>query len=337
MNQPPVSSLTLIDMATAYWRSQCLYVAAKLGIADLLENGTESVEILAEKSGANPDALYRVLRALASLGIFRETESRHFELTPLAAYLQQSSSESVRSLTVMMGEEHYRAWGNLLHSVRTGECAFDNLYGKPIFEYYHQNHEPALIFNEAMGNFSALEIRAVMEVYDFAGFETIVDVGGGYGAFLTAILQKNPDMKGILFDAPDVIEDAMESLEKAGLNSRCLPVGGNFFESVPSGGNAYLLKHIVHDWSDRDSRTILQNCRRAIATDGKLFLVEQVIPAGNSPSMSKMLDINMLAMCSGGRERTEAEYRDLLQQSGFTLTRIVPTASPVSLIEAIPA
>jgi SAM-dependent methyltransferase len=323
-------------MATGYWLSRCLYVAAKLGLADALAAGELSVETLAQKVGANPDALYRVLRALASVGVFSETENRSFRLTPLATYLQKDVPGSVRSLTIMMGEEHYHAWGNLLHSVKTGGCAFDAVYGMPIFEYYHQNPEPAVIFNEAMGNFSTAEIQAVLEVYDFSSFSTIVDAGGGYGSFIRKILQRYPRTRGIVFDAPDVIGGAVELLAAAGLGDRSSCVGGNFFESVPAGGDAYLLKHIVHDWSDADSLKILQNCRRAIEPNGKLLLVEQVVPPGNDPSMSKLLDINMLAVCSGGRERTEAQYEELLQKAGFRLERVVPTPSEVSVIEGSP-
>jgi O-methyltransferase domain/Dimerisation domain len=332
-NRPP--QMLMIEMATGFWLSQCLYVVAKLGIADLLMSGSQSLEQLASQSNSNPEALYRVLRALASVGIFTETESHYFQLTPLASYLQTSNPESLRAMIMMMGEEHYQAWGNLLHSVKTGECAFDNLYKQPIFDYYHQHPEPAEIFNQAMGNFSVVEINAVMEVYDFSNFDTVVDVGGGYGTFLATILQKNPQLKGILFDAEDVISGALEFLETSNLENRCLCVGGNFFESVPAGGNAYLLKHIIHDWGDEDALKILQNCRQAIDQDGKLLLVEQVIPEGNVTSASKFLDINMLVMCSGGKERTETEYQQLLAKAGFSLVRVIPTNSDVSIIEAV--
>jgi hypothetical protein len=236
----------------------------------------------------------------------------------------------------MLGEEHYRVWGNLLHSVKTGECAFDRVYGQPIFDYYRQNPEIAAIFNEAMGNFSTTEIKAVMRVYDFSSFDRVVDVGGGYGPFITAILREYPRARGILFDTPNVIARASALLAGAGTGDRCQCIGGDFFESVPSGGDVYLLKHIVHDWSDRDALTILQHCRKAMDVGGTLLLVEQMIPEGNSASSTKLLDVNMLVMCSGGRERTETEYRELLARAGFKLARIVPTESEIGIIEGTP-
>jgi SAM-dependent methyltransferase len=335
MSTNPPPQMALIQIVTGYWLSQCLYVVAKLGIADLFNVGSQSVKNLASKTGTNPGALYRVLRALASVGIFVETESQQFQLTPLASYLQTNNPDSLRAMIMMMGEEHYQAWGHLLHSVKTGECAFDYLYQQPVFAYYHQHPEAAQIFNQAMGNFSVVEINAALEKYDFSDFSTVVDVGGGYGAFLARILQRNPQVKGILFDAEEVITGAIEFLETEQLESRCLCVGGDFFASVPSGGDAYLLKHIIHDWGDEDSLKILQNCRQAINKNGKLLLVEQVIPAGNDPSASKFLDINMLVMCSGGKERTADEYQQLLEKAGFTLTRIIATNSDVSIIEAV--
>lgn len=330
---PPV---TLLQMLSGYWVSQSIYVAAKLKIADLLRDGPKTSDELATLTGSNPRALYRLLRALASIGVFSETEtSGYFGLTPLAACLQTDAPNSMHGFAVMLGEEHYKAWGELLHSVQTNASAFEQVYGMNIFEYYAQNPESAQAFDEAMTNMSAIERVATVASYDFSSFHTLVDVAGGQGSLLAAILKANPALKGILFDQDAVLAGAKSFIEAEGVLDRCQLMGGNFFESVPSGADAYVLKHILHDWDDERAIAILKNCREAMAENGKLLVVEQVIPEGNQPFVGKLLDLNMLVMCPGGGERTESEYRTLFEAAGFQLTRVVPTQGDISILEGI--
>jgi hypothetical protein len=320
---------------TGYWVSQCLYVAALLGIADLLESGPRLPADLARATGTHERSLYRLLRALASLGVFAEDAEGRFGLTPLADPLRSDAPHSVRSAAIVMGEEHYRTWGELLYSVRTGERAFDRVFGQPVFEYLASRPREATLFDEAMVAVHGPETAAMLDAYDLHGVGTLVDVGGGNGSVLIGALQRYPSMRGILFDRPDVVERARGNLEAAGLAGRCVTVGGSFFESVPGGGDAYLLRHIIHDWDDARSQTILQNCRRAMGPGRQLLIVETVIPPGNGPSFAKLLDLTML-VSPGGMERTEAEYRNLLSQAGFRLERVVPTRTEVGVIEAWP-
>lgn len=331
---PP--QMVMMQMITGYWVAQSIYAAARLGIADLLKDGAKSCAQLANESGANPQALYRLLRALASVGVFAETETEQFTLTPLAACLRSDVSNSVRDASIMLGDrEHYHSWGNILHSIQTGESSFENLFGMNIFEYYAQNPEPAMIFDRAMTSFSSTEIDAVVASYDFSPITQLVDVAGGQGSLLTAILTANPHITGILFDLPDVIARARSVIAAQNVAGRCQLETGNFFESVPVGADAYLLKHIIHDWDDERSITILKNCHRVMTENGRVLVVEQVIPPGNTPFMGKLLDMNMLIMCPGGKERTAAEYQALFQAAGFRLTRIVPTATFVSVVEGM--
>ncbi|MGB8701987.1 MAG: methyltransferase [Thermosynechococcaceae cyanobacterium] len=338
---PPLPSavplpVVFMQMVNGYWISQAIFVAAKLGIADLLEAGPQRYEEIAAATGADARSIYRLLRALASLGIFSEVNEQKFALTPLAQFLRSNAPGSLRAMAIMSGEEHYRAWGELLYSVKTGNDAFSQVYGLPIFPYLAQNPESAQIFDQAMTSYSSLEIGAVVASYDFSALDTLVDVGGGNGSLLTALLQANLHLKGILFDQETVVAGATPILAAGGVSDRCQVVAGNFFESVPTGGKAYLLKHIIHDWGDTEAIAILQHCRIAMPAEGRLLLVEMVIQPGNDPFIGKLLDLNMLTMCPGGCERTEAEYRTLLAQAGFQLTRIVPTSTFASIIEAIP-
>jgi O-methyltransferase domain/Dimerisation domain len=331
---PP--QVAFMQMINGYWVSQSIYVAAKLGIADRLIDGPKHCEVLATETGANSHSIYRLLRGLASIGIFSETEPHCFALTPLAQFLRSDGPDSLHAVAVMSGEEHYRAWGDLLYSVKTGENAFEHVYGMPIFPYYSQNPEPAQIFDRAMTGYSSTEIEAVVASYDFSTIHTLVDVGGGHGSLLISILQANPYLRGILFDQGTVLEGAPPLIEAEGVTDRCNLAAGNFFESVPMGGDAYILKHIVHDWGDEKAIAILKRCREVMPETGKLLIVEQVIPPGNEPFMGKFLDLNMLVMCPGGCERTEAEYQSLLAQAGFQLTKIVPTQTFASVIEGVP-
>lgn len=322
----------MMGLLTGYWRSQAVYVAAKLGIADLLKTGPRSADELAQATGTHAPSLYRLLRALASVGVFVEGDGRHFALTPLAECLRSDVPGSQRSLAIMNCEEHYRAWGELLFSVRTGKTAFDQLYGMPVFEFLARHPGQAQVFDEAMVGVHGRETAAMLDAYDFSDIGVLADVGGGNGSLLTAVLKQHPGLRGLLFDLPGVVARAKANIEAAGLAERCQIRGGNFFESIPAGADAYLLRHIIHDWDDAKATTILCNVHQAIKPDGKLLLIEGVVPPGNDLSFTKLLDLTMLVI-PGGKERTESEYRELLGASGWQLTRIVPTQAEVSVIE----
>ena len=334
--ESPPPQMIMMQMITGYWVSQSIYAAAKLEIADHLANGEKSYQELAMATNTNEQSLYRVLRALASVGIFAETSVGKFAMTPLSAFLQSDTPSSLRDLSIMMGDrEHYGSWGNILHTVKTGDSGFEQLFGMNVFEYYAQNPEPADIFDRAMTSFSSIENAAVSSDYDFSSIRTLVDVAGGHGSLLTSILQANPSMSGILFDVPDVIERAKAHMATSGVSDRCQLVSGSFFESVPGGADAYILKHIIHDWDDERAVAILKQCHRAMADNGRVLVVEQVIPPGNDPFIGKFLDVNMLVMCPGGKERTSEEFRILFAKSGFNMTKIVPTQGIVSVVEGI--
>lgn len=334
--QPP--QLLLSQMITGYWVSQCLYAAARLNLADHLQAGPRSVSELASATQAHEPSLYRLLRALASVGVILEAPAQTFSLTPMGVYLRSDVPGSVAGMALMLGDrEHYNSWGNIVHSIMTGESAFENLFGMQVFDYYAQNPEPAMVFDRAMTSFSAQEMGGVLSHYDFSGIGTLVDVAGGHGSMLTAILQAYPTMQGILFDLPAVIAGAQSVVAGTSVADRCQLVAGSFFEPLPAGADAYLLKHIIHDWDDARSIEILKQCRAAMAENGRVLVVEQVIPPGNDPHMSKLLDVNMLVMCPGGKERTADEYEQLFAAAGLKLTRIVPTPSMVSVVEGIRA
>lgn len=338
-HNPDEMSSLLSQMIIGYRISQALYVAAKLGIADLLQAGLKSREELATATGVNPDALYRVLRALASVGVFTEVDQGCFGLTPLAALLQTGVPGSLKALAIVMGEEPaWRSWGELLYSVHTGEPAFEHVFGLPLFAYLSQHPDVAHTYHAAMAEGTALTAQAVAKAYNFSGIRTVIDVGGGQGALIAAILKAHPHMHGMLFDLPHVIPGAKRVMETEALAERCALIGGDFFASVPSGADVYILKWILHDWDDARAATILANCRRAMPEHGKLLVVESVIPAGNAPSMGKFADLHMLVRL-GGRERTAAEYRTLFAIAGLRLTSILLTPSPewltVSVIEGV--
>jgi len=338
-NTQPTTDLppqkAILQMATGYWVSQSLYVAAKLGIADLLKDGSKSCDQLASSAGVNAQLLYRLMRALASVGVFAEQEEGCFTLTPVAACLQSDVPGSMRALVIMWGEEYYQAWRDILYTLRTGKSAFEHLYGMPLFQYYAQNPEAGKIFDRAMTSISSVENAAITASYDFSKFSKLVDVGGGNGSLISLILQNNPTMQGVLLDQGAVIAEAKNLIEVEGASKRRELVAGDFFESVPSGGNAYILKYILHNWNDERAIAILKNCHRAMVENGKILVIEQVIPPGNEPFLGKFLDLHMLVMFPGGCERTEDEYRALFEASGFQLTKTVPTKIELSVIEGI--
>jgi hypothetical protein len=323
-----------MQMLSAGWVSSCLHLAAKLGLADLLAGGPRPADDLARATQTHAPSLYRLLRALASVGVFAEDEQGRFALTPLAELLRSDVPDSKRALAIMQGGEMSRCWVELEYSIRTGKTAFDHLFGMGIFDYLGEHPEQARIFDLAMVGVHGLESAAMCDAYDFSAFATLVDVGGGNGSTLGVVLQRTPKLTGVLFDLPHVVERARANLESAGVAGRCRTVGGSFFDSIP-GGDAYLLRHIIHDWDEEKCLTILGNVRKVVPATGKLLVVEGVIPPGNEPSFTKMLDLNML-LVPGGQERTEEEYRTLYQRAGFRLTRVVPTRAEVSVIEGVP-
>jgi hypothetical protein len=322
-------------MLSSYWMGRSLSVAAKLGLADLVKDGPRTADDLAKATGMHAHSLYRMLRALASVGVFVEDEQHRFGLTPLANQLRSDVLQSQRSLAIMMGGEFFLSWSELEHCIRTGETGFERLFSRGVFDYLAEHPEEARVFDEAMVGVHGAESAAMCDAYDFTGFGTLVDVGGGNGSLLITVLQRTPALQGILYDLPHVIERAKANVQQAGLSARCRTEAGSFFERVPVGGDAYILRHIIHDWYDDRSLTILRNVRKAIPPTGKLLVVEGVIPPGNGPSATKLLDLNMLVI-PGGMERTEQEYRDLYAKADFTLTRIVPTRTEVSVIEGVP-
>jgi ubiquinone/menaquinone biosynthesis C-methylase UbiE len=329
---PPV---VLLQMIAGFWLSRALYLAAKLGLADLLQEGPKSSADLAQQTGTHAPSLYRVLRALASVGVFTEDAQRRFALTPLGETLRSDVPGSLRAFTISeLGEDHYPAWGEVLHSVRTGEIAFDHLFGMDVWQYRAQHPDEGRIFDAAMASFSSVVNAAIVASYDFSAIGKIVDVGGGDGSLIAAILKAYPGMKGVLFDLPHVSAGARRRIEAEGVAERCEVVAGDAFTAVPSGGDAYLLKWIIHDWDDERSVALLKNCHRVMPAKGKLLLVEAIIPAGDSPSFHKFMDLNMLVM-TGGRERTEAEYRSLLDAAGFSLQNIISTQTEMSVLEAV--
>ena len=326
----------MLQIISGFWISRSVYVIGKLGIPDLLQSGPKTAEELAAATNTDAPSLFRILRALVSVGVLKSAEGGRFAQTPLSETLVTDAPGSLRWFAISeLGQEHYPAWGNLMHSVKTGEIAFDNFFGVDVWKYFQQNPEDAAVFNNSMSNMTAAVNDALTSVYDFSQFGKIVDVGGGHGGLITAILQKNPEVKGILFDAPQVIEGARPKIEAAGLADRVETVAGDFFKSVPEGGDAYIMKWIIHDWDDEKSNAILRNCRKQMKANGKLILVDSVVPETDEPHFSKFIDLNMMVM-TGGKERTEKEFAQLLAGAGFKLLRVIHTDLPTSIVEAEP-
>ena len=333
MAEPTDLKTQMNQLIRGYWTTQAIFVAAELRIADLLTEGPMHPEELGRMAGVKGDMLYRVLRALASLGVFAEDEEGRFMLTPLAETLCGDSGQ--RAYARLHGQELYQSWAKLLEAVRTGDAGFVKAFGMPAFEFFSKNPERGAVFDRAMTGHHGREADPMLDAYDFSQFNSLVDVGGGNGSLLIAILNRHSQMHGVLFDLPRVVDRARGAVENAGFRERCRLVGGSFLESVPNGADAYLLRHIVHDWSDEDAAAILRNCRSAMKPDGKLLVVEIVVPAGNDPSFAKWMDLMMVTY--GGKERSEKQYRKLFAQAGFGLTRIVPTNAGISVIEGVQA
>ncbi len=333
-NPPPAARLG--QMLSGYWISQGIYVTAKLGLADLLQDRSATADELAARTNTHPLSLYRLLRMLASMGVFVEDDAKRFSLTEVGQCLRSDVEGSQRAMAIMSGEEHYRSWCDLLYSVQTGLPAFDKIYGMPVFDWLSQHPEQAANFDAAMVSVHGRETAAFLKAYDFSGIQTLADVGGGNGSVLIPTLQANPQLRGMLFDLPGVIARATPNFAAAGLLERCQLISGSFFESMPAGADAYMMRHIIHDWNDEQCLTILKNIHRVLPATGRLLVSESVIPPGNDPFFGKLLDLNMLVI-PGGQERTAQEYETLFAKAGFKLTRIVPTTTELSIIEACKA
>jgi hypothetical protein len=332
---PPahVGMLQLLNGAHVAGAVSCL---AQLGIADLVEAGPKSAEDLATEIGAQPQALHRLMRATASVGVLSEGSDGKFSETPMSAVLRKNANPSLRGLAIMGGREwHGQGWSHLEYCVRTGKQALDRIYGMPVFEFLKQHPEEARIFDETMTGLSTIDGPAVTDAYAFDGIRSIVDVGGGHGFLLATILSRNPQMRGTLYDAPHVIEGARNGPLKS-LTERCTFTSGDMFSSMPAGADAYIMKHIIHDWPDDLCLKILEACRKNVNAGGKLLVVDSVIQPGNDFSPAKFLDLQMLIF-PGGRERTEKEFRELFAAAGWRLNRIIPTAALDSIIEGSPA
>ena len=327
------SAQRLGQMASGYWISQALRCAAVLNVADHLKSKSQSAEELAEHLNVKSGALYRLLRALASVGIFSEDEHRLFSLTPLAEFLRSDHPHSQKSFVLMITGAPYRAWGHLDYSINTGNAAFNETFGKSLFEYLTEHPQEGKIFDAAMTGIHGGETQPMIEAYDFSGFQTVVDIGGGNGSTLAVVLNSHPKLKGVLFDMPQVVERAKSNFVESGLIDRVRLEGGDFFRSVTKGADAYILRHIIHDWSDDDAAAILRNCAAAMNKGGKVLIVETVIPVNNEPCFGKWLDLMMLVI--GGKERTKQQYHLLLEEAGLKLNRIIPTTAEISIIEAV--
>ena len=321
------------EMVESFKVSQAIYVAVELGIPDLLGDGVRTSDDLAAASGAHPPTLYRLLRALASVGVLHEGPSRDFSLTPTAHSLRSDAPRSIAGWARLQGQGYFwGAWGNLLHSVRTGENAFRAMHGEDVWSYRSTRPELNAIFNEAMVSRTNQATEAILDAYDFSGFKTIVDIGGGSGALLAMILTRHKDSSGVVFDQPHVVEGARPTLMEAGMADRCTTVGGNMFESVPGGADAYTMKSILHDWTDEECVQILETVKTAMEPHAKLLILENIVGPPNEDSFTKLSDLNMLVL-PGGLERTKDEWQRLLDSVGFRISSIVPTAAGIAIIE----
>ena len=328
----------LRDLIAGFVLSRAIYAAASFEVADLVAKSPTDAQTLARERGADANALYRVLRALASVGVFTEDANGKFSNTPMSELLRSDVPGSLRALSLMYGDDDvWAAWGLMLHSVRTGDAGMNQVVGMHAFDHYARHPEKAKVFDQAMVSSSSLVNRALTEAYDFSRFGRIVDVAGGYGSTLCAVLNAAPNLRGILFDMPHVIEGAKARVAAQGFANRCEFAAGNMFESVPAGADAYFMKHILHDWDDAACGKILAAIRKAIPPDGRLLVSEKIILPGPSGYYGKITDLVMLVHNQGGRERTEAEYRELFARAGFKLTRIVPTFADHSLLESVVA
>jgi hypothetical protein len=326
---------TIMQMLLGKFVSRSLTAAAELALADHLKDGPRTAEDLARATGTNADAVYRMMRALAAVGVFRELPGRRFENNELSGVLRGDVQGSLRAMARWINEPTaWAAWGALDHSLRTGKAAAEHALGAPVFEYFAKNEATARIFNEAMTGFTAMTGRAAIEAYDFSGFARVVDVGGGHGALALLVQQRWPHLEVTVYDLPFVIEGTQEVIAAAGVAGRVRAVAGDFFEGVPAGADCYMMKHIIHDWSDEACVKILRHCREAMNPEGRVLVLDQVLTDGPEGVMGKLIDLEMLVFTPGGRERTAAEFATLFEHAGLKLNRVVPTQSPICIVEA---
>jgi O-methyltransferase len=325
----------IFQLGTGFIFTAALQPVVRLRIPDLLAKGPLPVSELAAQAGVNDDALYRVLRVLASVDVVQELPGKTFAPTSVSELLRSDVPGSMRDMVLWMGNPfHFKVWAELGYSVETGKPGVERAYGKPAFEAIYSDPEIACDFNNAMSCLSRMIAPALLEAYDFSGIGTLVDIAGGHGAVLCEVLSRYPKMKGILFDIPNVIQEANCHICNLKMDERCQAISGDFFEHVPAGGDAYYMQHIIHDWDDEPALKILGNCRRALeGPQGVLLIVDSVVPQNSEPHTSKWLDLEMLLM-PGGRERTEPEWHELLGKAGFEITRILPLKAAESVIEA---
>ena len=333
MAQQETEHLTRIVISAAL--SRAVSTIAELGVADLIQAGRpQPVGHLASATKTHEPSLYRILRFMASHGLFEESGNRHFDHTPLSAAVRSDAPGSYRAAAQLF-HHFFPAWDGLHHSIQTGEPGFNKVFGAPIFDYITTHPELGPVFDAGMTSLNFYETDAMLDAYDFTGISTLADIGGGNGSLISAVLGRYPNMKGILFDLGHVVGRAQENLKAADLAEHCRVMEGNFFESIPAGADAYLFRHIIHDWTDEQSIQILGHCRKVIPANGKLLIVDCVVPDGNTPSPSKEYDITMLTG-PGGQERTEAQFSSLLKASGFELKSIIPTTTMISVVEGKP-
>jgi hypothetical protein len=332
----PAAAFALLDLIQGSVVTQAIYVAARLGVADMLGDGPLPVAEMASRASVDAEALYRLLRLLSGYSVFAERDDGRFELTPMAEALRDEVPDSMRGIALLMGHPlFWEDWGHLLSSVRMGKASLPVLRGMGAYDFLKANPEFAMDFFRGMSNLSAPESGPVAAAYDFSRFAKIIDVGGGRGALLAEILQRASASEGILFDMPGSTDQAGPTLDAAGVAGRCVIESGSYFEAVPAGGDAYLLKHTLHDFSVDQSLAVLKNIRSAIKPDGSVFVIEYVLPGRNRKHIGNIIDL-WLMLLLGAKERTAAEYGDLLAEAGFKLRQVIPTASPVSIIEASP-
>ena len=326
----------LREIATAYFLSRALHVAADLDLAHHLTQGAKDAMSLARETKVDGPTLYRLLRTLASAGIFTEDAAGRFANTELSELLRDNAAGSGHAFVRLAGGAvNWRSWEELLYSVRTGRPAFDRIFGQSSFDYLSVHPEKAALFDAAMVDSSRLLETALVAHHDFARYRLLIDVGGGVGGTLCSVLHGNPGLRGVVFDLDHVAQRAQGHIEAQGLSHRCTAIGGNFFDNVPSGGDAYFMKHVLHDWDDEHCQQVLRACRSAMSAEAKLLVCERVIQPGEAALDAKLMDLHMLVKTQGGRERTEREYRELLSAAGFDLLEVVATGSPWSVLEAV--
>ena len=337
--EPVPPQMQVLQLLTSKMAAQALTQVAEIGVADHLKDGSRTTAQLATATHVQEDALYRVMRALAGVGFFTEQPGRVFANNANSEILRTDVPGSMRAMARWLGEETswWKAWGHLNHSIRTGGPGAKVAFGGTAFEFFGRNLRVNEIFQAAMTDYSVATAQAVVDAYDFSGIDRIVDVGGGHGTLLSKVLSAVPEATGVLYDLPEVLEGADATLKDCGQFRRIEKIAGSFFDSVPDNADAYIMKHIIHDWDDARCIKLLENCRKGLNLGGRILIVEQVVTDRPESVFAKLLDLEMLVMTPGGRERTEREFQELLRNAGFEMHRIVPTKSPVCVVEAFVA